>query len=141
MTTFGKVMVGVVAALLLVGCANMKSSKAPGTDVAKLKSFYVQKLPADQRNVDKLISDRLNAMGYHSTFGPEGSAAGNVDATVSYQDRWMWDMTMYMLQLDIQVRDPQSQMILASATSYRPSLQRVSPDKMVEEVLNEIFKK
>jgi hypothetical protein len=45
-----------------------------------------------------------------------------------------------MLQLDVQVRDPGSQVVMASATSYRPSLQRVAPDKMVEEVVNEIFK-
>ena len=41
------------------------------------------------------------------------------------------------LQLDVQVREPQSQIVMASATSYRPSLQRVAPAKMVEEVLNE----
>jgi len=47
---------------------------------------------------------------------------------------------MYMLQLDVQLRDPRTQTVIASATSFRPSLQRVAPEKMVEEVLNEIFK-
>jgi hypothetical protein len=52
----------------------------------------------------------------------------------------MWDITRYMLQLDVQIRDPNTSMVLASAQSYRPSLQRTTPAGMVEEVLNEIFK-
>jgi hypothetical protein len=79
-------------------------------------------------------------MGYKSTSGMAEATPRDIDAVVTYQDKWMWDITMYMLQLDVQVRDPGSQVVMASATSYRPSLQRVAPDKMVEEVVNEIFK-
>ncbi|MGH8275633.1 MAG: hypothetical protein ACRETH_02950, partial [Steroidobacteraceae bacterium] len=63
-----------------------------------------------------------------------------VDAIVTYQDRWMWDITMYMLKLDVQVRDGRSGAILATGEVMRPSLQRKSPEDMVEEVLGVIFK-
>jgi hypothetical protein len=129
-----------VVAFVLTGCASMKATKEPGADLSRLKTFYVQRLPADQRGIERLISERLNAMGYTSTSGMADGTPNDVDAVVTYQDRWMWDITMYMLQLDVQVREPGSQVAMASATSYRPSLQRVAPDKMVEEVLNEIFK-
>jgi hypothetical protein len=129
-----------VLAFALTGCASMKSSKEPGTDLSKLQTFYVQRLPADQRGIERLLSDRLNAMGYKSTSGMAEATPQDIDAVVTYQDKWMWDITMYMIQLDVQVRDPGSQVVMASATSYRPSLQRVAPDKMVEEVVNEIFK-
>lgn len=127
------------ATMLVAACANMKADKAPGADLSRLHSYYVQKLSADTRGVEKLISDRLNTMGYQSTWGVVETPPQPVDAIVTYQDKWMWDITMYMLRLDIQVRDGASRNILASAQSYRPSLQRKSPDGMVEEVLNQIF--
>ena len=85
----------------------------------------------------KVISDRLNAMGYQSTYG--ASTPKETDSIVTYQDRWMWDITMYMIRLTIQIRDGKSRAILASAESYRPSLERKSPEGMAEEVLTEIF--
>jgi hypothetical protein len=63
-----------------------------------------------------------------------------VDAVVTYQDRWMWDITMYMIKLDIQVHDGKSGAILANGEAMRPSLQRKSPEGMVEEVVGVIFK-
>jgi hypothetical protein len=124
--------------LVITGCANTDFSKAPGTDLSQLETFFVVKLSADERGIERLISDRLNMMGYQSTYGvtpPEG-----VDAIVTYQDKWMWDITMYMLQLDVQVRDSKTSRILASGRSYRPSMQRKSPEGMVEEVLTQLMR-
>lgn len=126
---------------LIAGCASMHSTRAPDTDLSTLHTFYVQKLPADDNNIDKLISDRLNAMGYKSSYGAGENPPTEVDAIVTYEDKWMWDITMYLIRLTVQVREPKSRNILASAESYRPSLERKSPEEMVTEVLNEIFKK
>jgi hypothetical protein len=119
----------------------MHSSRAPDADLSKLHSFYVQKLPADDRGIDKLISDRLNAMGDKSTYGTAENPPTEVDAIVTYEDKWMWDITMYMIRLTVQVRDPKTRSVMASAESYRPSLERKSPEAMVAEVLDEMFKK
>ena len=123
------------------GCATATTSRAPGTDLGTLKTFYVSKLPADGRGVERLIAARLNMMGYKATSGPSEKPPGPVDAIVTYQDKWMWDITMYMVQLDVQVRDPQTDMVLASGRSWRPSLQRKTPEGMVQEVLENVFKK
>lgn len=132
---------GVLAMTVLAsGCATLDASKAPGADLTKLKSLYVQRLPADERGVQRIISDRLNLMGKQSSFGDAEAPAEPVDAIVTYQDKWMWDITMYMLQLSVQVRDGQTRSVLASGSAMRPSLERKSPEGMVEEVLTEIFK-
>jgi hypothetical protein len=123
--------------VVLSGCASTNFSKSPQADLSKLETFFVQKLPADGRGIERLISDQLNTMGYESSYGnevPEG-----VDAVVTYQDKWMWDITMYMLQLNVQVRDGSTLSVLASGQSYRPSLQRKSPEGMVEEVLTQLL--
>jgi len=132
----------VVSVLLLAtGCAStLEAKKMPGTDLSKLKTFYVQKLPADERGVEQLIAQRLTHMGFTATSGASDTPSSPVDATVTYQDKWMWDITMYMLQLDMQVRDPRSGMVLVSGQSIRTSLVRKDPEGMVEEVLTEMFK-
>jgi len=130
----------VFLSILLTACATSQSARAPGTDLHQLKSFYVARLPADERGIEKLISSRLNTLGYQCTSGDEATPASPVDAVVTYQDRWMWDITMYMIKLDIQIRDGHSGAILANGEVVRPSLQRKSPEGMVEETLGVIFK-
>ena len=141
MTPLLRVLATIVMCSLVSACASMHSSRAPDADPSKLHSFYVQKLPAADRGIDQLISDRLNAMGNQSTYGTAENPPTEVDGIVTYEDKWMWDITMYMIRLTVQVRDPKTRSIVASAESYRPSLERKSPQDMVTEVLNEIFKK
>ena len=128
--------------LLTTGCASsLQAKKMPGTDLSKLKTFYVQKLAADGRGIEQVIANQLTYMGFTAANGAGETPSSPVDAIVTYQDKWMWDITMYMLQLSIQLRDPQTRMVLAIGDSMRTSLIRKSPEGMVDEVLTEIFKK
>lgn len=126
--------------LLLAACASQTAARAPDTDLSRLRTFYVARLPADHRGVQELISARLQQLGHQSTWGDAQTPPSPVDAVVTYQDRWMWDITMYMIRLDIQVRDGRTGAILAYGEVTRPSLQRKSPQGMVEQTLGEIFK-
>ena len=95
---------------------------------------------ADSRSVGKLVTDNLVKRGFSATAGPEVPQPSKVDAVITYVDRWMWDITMYMLELTITIRDPGNEYPLASGKSYHTSLTRMSPSEMVDEVLNNIFK-
>jgi len=129
-----------VVVLALTGCmSNLESRKISGTDLSPLKSFYVQKRTEDERGIDRLIADRLTLMGFTASHGTDGPSAP-VDAIVTYQDKWWWDLTMYMIQLDLQIRDAHTKMVLANGQSMRTSFIRKSADEMVEEVLTEVFK-
>jgi len=128
------------AAILLGACASVESARAPDANVHKLKSFYVVRVPEDERGIEKLIAARLEKMGLAASSGDADRPAEPVDAIVTYQDRWMWDITMYMIKLSVQLHDPQSGAVIARAEATRPSLQRKSPQGMVEEVLGELFK-
>lgn len=124
---------------MFAACASptLEAKKMPGADLSPLKTVYVEKLTADERGIDQLIASQLTRMGFAVT---NSVTASQVDAIVTYQDRWMWDITMFMVQLSIQVRDGQTKMVLANGQSWRPSLERKSPEEMVEEVLTAIFK-
>ena len=128
-------------AVSLAACATLQATKAPSADLSKIKTVYVQKLEGDGYNVYQVITARLIATGFKATTGASADPPEPVDAIVTYVDRWMWDITMYMIRLNIQVRDGKTRAILASSESYRPSLQRRSKENMVAETLDAIFKK
>jgi hypothetical protein len=138
--------VPILLALLLAstfagGCASVKvnASVAPNVDLKTLKTFYVRKLDADGRGMEKLIAGRLSTMGYSARSGTAFRPNEAADAIVTYEDRWMWDITMYMLEMKIFLRDPSTEFVLASGYSFRTSLARKPPEFMIEEALNRIF--
>ena len=130
------------AIVLVSGCvSNQQATVLPGADLAGSKKYYVVHLPADNREVNKLITDNLKARGYEATTGEAVNVPAGAQILVTYQDKWMWDITMYMIQLDIQFRNPSNDMALATGSSLRTSLARKSPAEMVQEVLDQIFAK
>ena len=125
----------------LTGCATNRQSASitPGTDLKAMKTFYVVKQPADTHNVDQLIKDDLVKRGYTVTTGPELKPPYAADGVVTYVDKWFWDITLYMLELTVNVRDPNA-FPVATGNSFHTSLTRESPPEMVGEVMNNIYK-
>lgn len=119
------------------GCAN-RATATPYKETAKLNSIFVKKLSADKNNIDQLIVDKFKSMGYKATSG--AVVTPDADVVVTYIDKWMWDITMYMLELTVVVREPETDFPLATGNSMHTSLTRKSPEEMVDEVINNIFK-
>lgn len=134
------VLIGFIAAFTS-GCAVNRATGSvdPSTNLSALKTMYVKKLPADDGGTNVLIADKLRSKGVTVTTGTE-PAPSNVDAVVTYIDKWMWDITMYMLELTITIRDPKSDFPMATGNSYHTSLTRLSPKEMVNEVVDNIYK-
>lgn len=126
----------------LSGCVNtsLTSEIDPSIQLSDLNSFYVVHQPRDKRSIDQLIAKELTTLGKDATFGGTGpNPEKPVDAVITYEDKWMWDITMYLLELNIELRDPQTNYKFGNGKSYRTSLARKSPEEMVKEVLNKIF--
>ena len=92
----------------------------------------------DKNNVNQLIKTKLEKQGYVVTTGPEMPAPYATDMSVTYVDKWMWDITMYMIELTVNFRDPKTNFPIATGNSLHTSLTRKSPEEMVEEVLTNI---
>lgn len=135
-----------VAALLALvaamtsGCAVNRATANvdPSANLAALKTMHVKKIPADDAT-HALIADKLRSKGITVTSSSDAAPA-NVDAVVTYIDKWMWDITMYMLELTITIRDPKTDFPLATGNSFHTSLTRLSPKEMVDEVIDNIYK-
>ena len=123
----------------ICGCANhATASLSPGADLSKIKSFYL--IPgAEDKNNYLIIKANLEKRGYTVAAGPEMLPPYKSDAVVTYVDKWMWDFTMYMLELTITFRDPINNAPLAVGNSLHASLTRKSADEMVDEVLTNMF--
>lgn len=136
--------ISLVVALLsnLTGCAVNKAtaSVTPGTDLNAMKAFYVVKPDTENRNTNELIVAYLNKKGLKATTGPEQNPPYQADAVVTYIDKWFWDITMYMLELTINIRNPVTNFPVATGNSMHTSLTRLSPEEMVNEVIGNIYK-
>ena len=119
-------LLGLVASLT-TGCAVNRATGSvdPSANLSALKTMYVKKI-ADDDNTYTLIADKLRSKGVTVTSGSE-AAPGNVDAVVTYIDKWMWDITMYMLELTITIRDPKTDFPLATGNSFHTSLEGTPP--------------
>lgn len=127
-------------AALTTGCAINRATATvdPGAKLDAVKTFHVKHHAPDERGIDKVIADNLRARGYQVTTG-EPVPAG-VDAVVTYVDKWFWDITMYMIELTVQFREPKTDFPLATGNSMHTSLTRKSPPEMVDEVLGNMLK-
>ena len=127
-------------AVITTGCAVNRATGSvdPSANLTSLKTMYVKKIPADDSTY-ALIADKLRTKGVTVTTGSD-AAPSNVDAVVTYIDKWMWDITMYMLELTITIRDPKTDFPLATGNSFHTSLTRLSPQEMVNEVVDNIYK-
>lgn len=137
---FTSIVLLLVAVLLLSGCAINRATAIldPTADFTRIKSMYVTKNVSDSREINLIIANKLENMGYRVTTGL--NTTSDVDALVTYRDKWFWDITMYMLELTITIRDPKTDFPLATGNSFHTSLTRKSPEEMVDEVLTNIFK-
>lgn len=123
----------------VTGCANRATAKVdPAADLKSMKTMHVVKIPDETAGISTLIADDLRHRGYTVTTGTEKPST--VDAVVTYVDKWMWDMTMYLFELTVTIREPKTDFPLATGNSLHGSLTRKSPPEMVEEVVGNIFK-
>ena len=134
------VLITCASLLSFSGCAvnRATASADPSLRWDSIKSLHVKQLEGEDGSTKKLIAEKLRANGFKVSADPEPNV--QADAVVTYVDRWMWDITMYMLELTVVVREPKSDFPLATGNSFHTSLTRKSPKEMVDEVIDNIVK-
>lgn len=122
------------------GCAVNRATATvdPSANLGKLRVVQVKKLGGEDGSVQELIAGNLRKRGLEVV--DDGKPSERVDAVVTYVDKWWWDITMYLMELTVTVRDPKSDFPLATGHSLHTSLTRLSPSEMVDEVVGNIFK-
>lgn len=113
----------VVSVALLNGCA---SGQTGGSALALNPSagnvFFVERQPEDKRNLAVGIVKNLSDRGLTATWGELDAAPANVAYILRYTDRWSWDMRMFLADLRIEARDPQTGALLGYGQSVQNSM-------------------
>lgn len=127
-----------LALVCQTGCVNQAVQQAqPAADLSKIKSICVERFEPDNRHLNVTIAEEL------SKFSIKSSAADkcpeNVDAIMTYRDKWMWDMTTYMISISMKLNDPITGFPLAYGQALHTSLTRQSPEETIREVLANMF--
>ncbi|MGA3006607.1 MAG: hypothetical protein ABSE59_01830 [Opitutaceae bacterium] len=136
-----KIFLSIIGLLLLAACGTLSTHRESGTNLHRLKKIYVEHRLADGRGVDQLIVQELRRFGYDASCGPLTMTPEDSEAILDYNDQWAWDFSLYMIELDLQVRDAHSGKILATASFRRPSLGGKSPREMVQAVVGPLFER
>jgi hypothetical protein len=92
----------------------------------------------DNDHLNQVSSDSLSFRGFRSTAGPE-LPSYRTDAVITYVHKWIWNITLYLIELTVTVRESAGSQTLAIGNSYHTSLIRLSPQEMTDEVLSNIF--
>jgi hypothetical protein len=101
--------------------------------------YFVENHGADKRRIDRMIAQELGSRGLAAKSGLASARPTEFDVLVVYEDRWQWDMSNYLLFLRIDLRDPSTNVLLATGSSYQTSGARKPEYKVVAQIIGEMF--
>jgi hypothetical protein len=131
-----------VLAGLVSGCVGSTAGQMiPDDPLVKSGTYYVEKHEKDGRDFASMIAERMRARGLPASSGTFAERPEEFDYLVTYVDRWMWDMRMYLSDLRIDVRDRRDSSLVGFGQSSQSSLKAMgkSHDDVIEAALNELF--
>jgi hypothetical protein len=122
-----------LVASLACSPSTLDGRSLPSRDVTG-KRYAVVHRSGDSRDIDQLIVGLLQARGLEAAVSPMESP----DYVVSYVDKWYWDMRTYMIDFRVDIRNAETNELVATGRSFQTSVVdgRDTYDKIVEAALN-----
>src|SRR5580658_10163236 len=120
---------------MLAGCSQLSTRVAPQVDLSHQSHIYVEHLLTNERGIDQIIARELRKRGYDAIAGSQQQMPDNAQLVIVYNDRWDFDFTYYMIELDLSVNTARTENLLATARYFQPSVTGHSALDMVDKVL------
>lgn len=141
-TLIRNVVVGLACLTVFAACAtNREHARFDlDRDIQASDVFYVVQSTDDQRELGKLIADNLSTRGMTASSGSADSKPDGITVLVTYEDRWNWDITMFLIEMTITLRDPTTEDAFAIGSSYHTSMSRLNPVEMIDEIISNLIK-
>lgn len=136
-----RTLLAVIFFVTATGCVTNREHARiePGRDIQTSDVFFVERTDDERRDLGQLIADNLSARGMTAKLGNGGSMPHETTILVTYKDRWSWDITMFLIEMSITLRDPLTREAFAIGTSYHTSMSRLNPVEMVEEIISNLI--
>jgi hypothetical protein len=130
----------VLLALGIVGCATaLQTDPIPKELRTPSLLYFIENHGEDTRGIDGLIAQEIRSRGFEANSGPADARPAEFDVLVVYEDRWQWDMSEYLLFLRIDLRDPATNVLLATGSSYQSSGARKPEGQVVAQIIADMF--
>jgi len=129
-------------ALLLVGCVGNTSGQLTlPKEQVQAGSYFVQRHDKDGRDLASTIAKAMQARGLQATAGTVAQRPAEALYVVTYVDKWVWDMRMYLYDLRIDLRDARDQSILGYGQSMQSSLKAMGQthEDIINRALDQLF--
>lgn len=110
------------ALLFVVACAGSSLKPLMGGARESGAVFYVAGHDQDQRNLHEIVARAMAARGLQVSAGPSAQRPASARFVVTYEDRWNWDMRMYLKKIVIRVHDAQTGALLGESEMHQGSL-------------------
>ena len=132
----------IITAILFTGCSHKHHGVTyPNHDINDIGKVFVECRTYDREQFPLVcgdITDEISLLGYDVSKGKKEEIPEDTKAIVSYTDGWYWDMSMYMLSLEMIVREKATNDYIAESFVERTSLIRKNTKEMAREALSEI---
>lgn len=127
--------------LWLAACAStaFHADPAPAALRGSDRRYFVENHGKDDRRLDRMIATELGKQGVSVTSGYATDRPQDIEVLVVYEDRWQWDMTNYLIHMRIDLRDPHTNVLLATGMSYQTSLARKNERKVIAGIIAGMF--
>lgn len=123
----------------LLACASLPpvtGGALPGVDPRAHQPVHVVRNAEDARGLDGVIAGELRRRGFEVSSGAEAETPSEARGVVRYEDGWRWDARLSLVFLRVDLRDAETQVLLATAQSYQPDPDAgQSPDAIVADVV------
>jgi hypothetical protein len=127
-------------ALAALGCmTDFQADPIPPERRVAETRYYVERHEQDERRLDVTIAAELAKRGVVSSSGTRAERPPDFDVLVTYEDRWQWDMSMYLLSMRIDLRDPKTNALLATGNSMQTSLARKPAPEVIARIVGGFF--
>ena len=130
-----------VILFVLAGCSTLEPGKRHSNiNLQELKRGYIVTPPNYNLTVSRYIGEALIPRGVSIRAGAGETLPPDLDFLITYEDKWTWDLKMYLESLEIKFLNPTNREVLASG-SYHQGVFHGYPDlqQTVEDVIQSIY--
>jgi len=126
--------------VIIVACATaLQTEPIPAELRDSSLRYFVENHGNDKRGLDRLIAQQIHSHGIETKSGFSDARPEEFDVLVIYEDRWQWDMSNYLIFLRIDFRDPETNVLLATGSSYQSSGARKPEGEVVAQIIAGMF--
>jgi hypothetical protein len=127
-------------ALGIVACATaLQTDPIPQELKNPSLLYFVENHGGDRHGIDGMITREIRSRGLKANTGLASVRPTEFDVLVVYEDRWQWDMSNYLIFLRIDLRDPATNVLLATGSSYQTSGARKPESQIVAQIMVGMF--